>query len=98
MLPDLKDITKIYVGKPETCMCGCSGIYYYAKEYRELGGKERGYCVDDDEVNDAKIKRVLKKMATSEESVDIIKNYIFTKVIGHRQYTIYTKEPQMEAL
>lgn len=57
----LQDVLCVYVGKPG-CACGCRGKYFYTKQNQELGTKDRGYEVGNDEVNDQKIQRILKKI------------------------------------
>lgn len=97
---ELKDINSVYVGKPNACMCGCSGKYYYPKINQTLAGLNRGYEVLDEEVNDAKVKKVYNKMkkfankkievlASAEPNNDAIK-YIFILILGKTQYTLYT--------
>ena len=93
---EIKDVLKAYSGKPHRCMCGCSGTYSYSKLRQKEGGEDRGYEVHDDEVNDARIKRIFNKFY-KEDGIKIeviIENdggYIFTKVIGKTQYTLYLK-------
>ena len=50
-------VTHAYSGEPG-CACGCKGDWLYMEQHREQGGKERGYPVRDDEVDDAKVKLV----------------------------------------
>lgn len=90
-MPEIKlsDIYSIYVGKPNRCMCGCSGKFTYAKKYQEYSTKDRGYQVTDDEINDARIKRVFNKMKKFAENVEVIRGEIYTAIIGKTQYTIY---------
>lgn len=97
-LPELTidQVSSVYVGKPHTCMCGCAGTYTYTKKSQEQAGKNRGYEVTDDEVNDARVQRVINKMKKNEANgVEVIdsnfdNNWILTVVIGKTQYTIYT--------
>ena len=94
-LPDIKNIHVVYTGRPNKCMCGCSGKYSYAKQYQKEESKRRGYSVRDDEVSEAIIKRVFKKMQVALSqgyNIEVIKNYIWTTIIGNTQYTIYTEE------
>ena len=86
---DFKDINKVYVGKPNTCMCGCAGEYTYTNNSKEYGTKDRGYEVTDDEVNDKKVDRLLKKFVKHPDAAENLSDYIFTKMIGRKQYTIY---------
>lgn len=49
-----------YSGRPG-CMCGCNGKYSYTSKLRSFSGKNRGYSIDDDEINDAAVKRMIGK-------------------------------------
>jgi len=90
---ELKNIRSGYKGIPNRCMCGCSGRYFYTKVNQKESGKERGYEINDKEVNDKKVLEILRIMNVS-ENIEVIDNtndsYIFTKVINDKQYTIYT--------
>jgi len=84
----LENVSCVYVGKPNCCMCGCSGDYFYTSKNAVESGLGRGYEVTKDEINDAKVNTVLNFF----EQGGRIKNlddYIFTKIIGETQYTIY---------
>lgn len=56
----LDQVMSAYSGKAGKCCCGCAGIHRYASAHREIAGKDRGYPISDDEVNDRQVKRVLK--------------------------------------
>lgn len=56
---DVNTLRSAYMGRPG-CACGCRGTYYYAREHQAESGMARGYTVHDEEVNDAKIKSVLR--------------------------------------
>lgn len=94
---ELEDVVSIYVGKPGMCYCGCSGKYTYTSKNQEIAGKRRGYEVKDEEVNDKRIERLIKKMSDP-ETVFINKvivgkvdgGFIFTIVIGKTEYSMYT--------
>lgn len=58
-----EDVLMVYTGK-RGCMCGCNGKYRYPKANAELGKRQRGYEINPDELNDAQVTRVLKRMAT----------------------------------
>jgi hypothetical protein len=94
-LPELqlKQIDSVYVGKPHACMCGCSGQYYYTKEGQAAAGKKRGYPVCDEDVNNAKVQRVINKIRKNQSrGIEVIQDYIFTAYIGSQQYTIFMGE------
>ena len=54
------------------CMCGCQGDYAYASQHREYASSHRGYRVDDDEINDNRLRR----------RFNTIKNFIGTFIVG----------------
>jgi hypothetical protein len=58
-----EDVLMVYTGK-RGCMCGCNGNYRYPKANAELGKRQRGYDIKPEELNDAQVTRVLKRMAT----------------------------------
>lgn len=86
-------VLSVYSGKNGACCCGCSGKHYYNSALKEEAGKDRGYEVDDDEVNDKMIKKViniLKGKAPSGQ-IEADCNFIST-VIGERLYIAYLKK------
>jgi hypothetical protein len=87
---DIEKVYAVYSGKPGRCMCGCAGKYSYASKYQEFAGKNRGYSVDDDEVNDRTVRMFVKKVSES-DGVNVLKGYIYSVTIGNRLYAIYTK-------
>ena len=97
-MPELKieDIGGAYTGKPNTCLCGCAGVYVYPKVNQEKAGKRRGYEVTDDEVNDKRVMKVLDNFIQAGkrgEEIEVLEHgeeYIFTIVVGKTQYTLYT--------
>lgn len=96
-MPKLKieDIKSVYIGKPYACRCGCSGVYYYPQINKELAGEDRGYQVEDDEINDEKVMRVYNKLVKFAKNgidvqISLNKEYIFTIVIGKKEYSLYT--------
>jgi len=85
-------ISSVYVGKPNKCMCGCAGKYTYTSQNRAYASKDRGYDISDDEVNDARVTRAFNKFMKDEQVAENNDDYIFTKFIGKSQYTIYIKQ------
>jgi len=55
-----EDVLSTYSGKAHACCCGCSGKYSYTK----LGQQnyERGYPIDDDEINERSAKIIVNKI------------------------------------
>jgi hypothetical protein len=88
---DIEKVYAVYSGKPNCCMCGCKGKYSYASEHQEFAGKNRGYSVDDDEVNDRTVRMFVKKVSGS-DGVDVLDGYIYSVTIGGRFYAIYTRK------
>lgn len=92
-LPPIQDIVKAYKGKSGACCCGCSGTYYYAKAHQVLGGQQRGYAVDDDEIDDAGLARVYDVVAKAIEADDPELDYGDSYIavdIGKKAYIVYT--------
>lgn len=90
---DKSKVSSAYSGKNGKCACGCSGTYWYASAHREAAGKNRGYAVGDEEVNDKQITRVVNKIlaiAEGGENVDKCNEYC-SAVEGGRVYTVYFK-------
>lgn len=87
----MENVASVYLGKPNCCMCGCSGNYAYTSNNAEYSGKDRGYALDDDDIRDRIVKARLKRFNADEQEPQVIDGYIFTKVIGNRQITVYLK-------
>ena len=92
-MPKIKeeDILCVYIGEPERCRCGCSGEYYYLRANRKLAGKDRGYKIRNEEINDKQVKRVFNLFQKNSplSSIEIIDNYIYTMKKGYTEYSIY---------
>lgn len=54
-----RDVMSVYSGKPGKCCCGCAGNHRYSRLNRQAASSHRGYRVDDDEVNDRQVAKVL---------------------------------------
>src|SRR5258708_7776573 len=67
---DTADVVKVYSGKA-SCCCGCSGNYRYNSEHVALGSDRRGYKVDEVEMNDAQVRRVLKIIQENPSGAEI---------------------------
>ena len=86
----LDQVNTVYVGTPGKCMCGCSGDYAYTEVGRAKSGEKRGYEVQDDEVSDRKVKARINRMRKNQAlGIEVLKDYIFTIIIGNRQYSLY---------
>ena len=71
------DIIRVYNGKIG-CMCGCMGKYKTTPSFRELVGEQRGYPVEDDEVNERSVKIIAKKVLTN-PNVQYQDNYAYVQ-------------------
>ena len=81
-------VMKIYSGRPG-CACGCRGKYRYNPVNLEIGKKDRGYEVSDDEISATSVKNVLAKLqAMPDELVLACGNFFYTEH-GPTVYTVY---------
>jgi len=85
---DISNITRVYNGKANRCMCGCSGKYTTHSKFRELVGKERGYAVGDDEINDRSVKIIAAKVLSNPNRVEE-GNYVFVEQNGRIQVVYF---------
>lgn len=89
---DIKNVDCVYSGKPGQCRCGCAGNYAYTVHNMEWSGKHRGYAIDPEDVNNARVKAVINKMRKYQHlGIEVLKNYIFSLQIGKTEYSIYLK-------
>lgn len=82
-------VSSIYVGTPHSCMCGCSGRYYYTSKNKDWSSKNRGYEVTEDDIDDKKVKILFYALTENNKPFENIDNYIFTKCLNGKQFTIY---------
>ena len=87
---NISNITRVYTGKANACMCGCKGRYRTASLFRNHVGQERGYPVTDDEVSDRSIKLVANRVLNNPNAVRE-NNYTFVEHNG-RVAVVYFKE------
>src|SRR6185295_3252771 len=86
------DIRSAYSGKARHCMCGCAGKHYYASAHRAEGSANRGYPVQDDEVDDRMIVRVLRLIQANEDGEEAWADPNATyaeATVGKRSYVVY---------
>jgi hypothetical protein len=91
-MPELKldEILSAYIGKPDKCMCGCSGNYYHPSINQKIAAEKQGYELSPDEINDRKVGYVLSRIRAVEgNGIEVFNDYIYTAIIGQKQYTIY---------
>lgn len=83
------DIQSVYSGKDGKCCCGCSGKHSYSLKFREQAGKHRGYKIDDDEINDRMVTRVLNIVKSADADIlDLGDSYV-AAALGGRLYIAY---------
>lgn len=93
-LVKLEEVEHVYNGKQGKCCCGCSGNHWYpSTATKEEVQKSRGYQLGDDEVSDAGVKFVLRKVnvAIAEGKVEDGKCYLAANT-PTRVYIVYLKE------
>lgn len=85
----LEQVMSVYSGRNGACCCGCAGTHSYASAHRDAGSKNRGYPVDDEDINDRQVTRVfnlIQKNAAIAQ-VDLPSN--ISIVLEKRLYVIY---------
>jgi hypothetical protein len=82
----IEDVMCVYSGKEGRCMCGCAGKYTYREETREIGSKDRGYPVKDEDIDNARVQRVINKINRNAFTREL--NHAFV-VIGQTIYCAY---------
>ena len=91
---DADDVISVYSGRDRACCCGCSGKHSYASKYRAYAGRHRGYKVQDNEMSDLTVKRIVGKINKSymaePQTTSMCAEYM-TAVIGKRLYIAYFK-------
>ena len=92
---NLPNVASVYSGIDGRCCCGCSGKHTYASKHRVWGSKNRGYKVEDDQVNDRTVKMIVNKI---EKAIAAgVKPYkhnpeeLVSITVGSRLYIAYMK-------
>ena len=91
---DVDDVISVYSGKTGACCCGCSGKHSYASKYRARGGAARGCKLQDSDISDLTVKRIVGKInrsCMSEPQTTSLREQYMTAVIGKRLYIAYFK-------
>lgn len=86
---DLKRVAHVYSGRNGACMCGCAGKHTYASQHQEWAGKNRGYEVTKDEINNRTVKLIVGKLMTApgvKKDDDM-----FVATVDNRIYVAYMK-------
>ena len=89
----LEKVLSVYSGINGKCCCGCSGKHTYSSTRREEAGKDRGYEIEDDEVNDRTVKMMVNKINKQIELGNVLDNNedLVSCVVGQRLYIAYLK-------
>lgn len=92
-------VMSAYEGRAGKCYCGCSGEYFYNSQHVEAAGKDRGYDVDPEDVNDEMVEDILETVKSNFEAEDKDSYHVqeqpggfvthFTAVVGRTSYTVY---------
>jgi len=88
---EISDVLSVYSGRDGKCCCGCSGKHTYRKATQTAGSANRGYAVDDKEVNDSVATKVLNIVKANEGSADKDGSNV-SVVVGKRLYVVYLVE------
>lgn len=67
---DIDNVSSVYSGKAGKCACGCAGKHTYASKHVKWASKDRGYRVEEEEVNDRSVKLIVNRMNAIIESGD----------------------------
>lgn len=96
-------VASVYTGGMSKCACGCSGTHRYASAWRQWASDNRGYEVNEDEVSDRQVTRVVNKIAriaevggTIEVHESRLARYISAEQDG-RMYVAYLVDAATEA-
>jgi hypothetical protein len=85
------DILAVYAGT-RGCMCGCNGKYSYTEKHRKTAGERRGHAIDDDEISERDVTRILSRILASSK-VEVMqgmgREIIYSVDEGNRTYAIY---------
>ena len=82
------DVLSVYYGKNGKCCCGCAGEYLYNSQHKEEGGTYRGYPVDDKDINDRQVRKVIGILRRAEK-IEYDRPDFISTVVGERLYTVY---------
>lgn len=94
---DINDVVSVYSGTPGMCYCGCSGKHVYASKYRKTESKRRGYDIEDKEVNDNRVMKVVKIINDNYDSAEInVRGFVTLTYSNTREYTVYLNDAKKE--
>jgi hypothetical protein len=89
---NVADVSSVYSGKSNTCYCGCAGTHTYNPAHAEWAGKNRGYVIEQSEINLKTVKRIVSKLNKNLSEVEAIDDKIFTLTVGKHDYTVYMRD------
>lgn len=72
-------VYSVYTGKAGKCCCGCAGKHTYVSSHRDFSTKNRGYTVEDHEINDTAAKRIYNQIVNDPDA-KVDENYGFITV------------------
>jgi hypothetical protein len=87
---DVSKMSSVYSGINGRCCCGCSGKHTYASVHRVNAGKNRGYEVKDEEINDRTVKRIVNLINKTELKEHAYDDMVAV-VIKKRLYIAYMR-------
>lgn len=91
----LENVASVYSGIDGRCCCGCSGKHTYASAHQKWGSKNRGYKVENDQVNDRTVKMVVNKIekaiAAGGKPYKHNPEELVSITVGKRLYIAYMK-------
>jgi hypothetical protein len=86
----VEDVLSVYSGKAGHCCCGCVGKHRYNSAFLDEAGKNRGYAVASDEVDDKKVLKVLRLIKSGEHDAEFETNNVALKR-GNRVHIVYQR-------
>ena len=92
----ITEVSSVYSGKRGRCCCGCAGKHTYSEQHQSWAGKNRGYKVSDEEVNDRVVTMMVNKVdrfVRSGQAEDVtMSDSHFGVDVGNRTYVLYFKD------
>jgi len=86
-------VRSVYSGKVGECCCGCAGLHTYSSAHVAEAAKARGYPVNENEVSDTVVLRILRKLQREYAHVPPSSRFLrptFVSVdVGRRHYIAY---------
>lgn len=81
----IDDVRSVYSGKAGKCCCGCAGKHSYNPAHVKEATKDRGYSIDENEINARQVKRVLNiiKANAAANGVTVEKNAPYVDGVVH---------------